>query len=65
MTLKLTKVKFMEIISFWPFLTQIGQKFSPYCPSNVGFPATFALNFHLSICTTTTFCFKRYWPCKI
>ena len=59
-------MKFLKIINFLPFLTQIGQKFSPKRPSNVAFLAIFALNFHSSICTTITFCFKRYSsPCKI
>ena len=50
---------------FFPFLTQIGQKFAPKRPSNVLFLAIFALNFYSGICTTTTFCFKMYSPCKI
>ena len=57
------KVKFLKIISFWPFLTQIGQNFGPKHPSNVAFLAIFTLNFHF--CTTTTFCFERYSQCKI
>ena len=59
-------MKFLKIINFLSFLTQIGQKFCPKRPSNVAFLAIFALNFHSSICTTTNFCFKRYSsPCKI
>ena len=54
----LTKVKFLKIISFLPFLTQIRQKFGPKCPSNVALLITFALNFHSGVCTTSTFCFK-------
>ena len=56
---------FLKIIRFLPFLTQTGQKFGPKCPSNVAFLSIFALNFHSSICTTTTFSFKRYSPCEI
>ena len=29
------------------------------------FIAIFALDFHLGVCTTTIFYFKRYSPCKI
>ena len=64
-TLRLAKVIFLKIIRFLPFLTQIGQNFGPKCPSNVAFLAIFDLNFHSSICTNTTFCFKRYSPCKM
>ena len=56
---------FLKIISFLPFLTQIWQKSGPKYLSNVAFLAIFALQFHLTICTITTFCFKRYSPCKI
>ena len=63
--LKLTKVKFLKIISLLPFLTQLVQKFGPKSASNVVFLAILALNFNSSVCTTTTFCFKRYSPCKI
>ena len=66
-TLRLTKtkVKLLKIISFLPSLTQIRQKFGPNHPSNVAFPAIFALNFHSSVCKTTNFCYKRYSPCEI
>ena len=64
-TLRLTKVIFLKIIRFLPFLTQIGQNLGPKCPSNMAFVAILDLNFHLSICTNTTFCFKRYSPCKM
>ena len=62
-----TKVKFLKIISFLPFLTQIGQICSPKLPSNVAFVAIFALYKFPLRCmyTTTTFCFKRYSPFKI
>ena len=52
------KVKFLKIVSFLPFLTQIGQKFGSKHPSNVAFLTIFALSFHSGACTTTTFCFK-------
>ena len=65
MTLRLTKVKFLKIISFLPFLMQIGQKFGPKLPSNVAFLAIFGLNFYSGVCTTTTFCFNMYSPCEI
>ena len=60
-------MKFFKIISFWPFLTQIGHKFGPIWSFNlcVAFVAIFALNFHSGVCTTTTFSFNRYSPCKI
>ena len=48
-----------------PFLTQVGQKFGPECPSNVAFGALFAIGFHSCVWTSTTFHFKRYSPCKI
>ena len=51
-------MKFLKIVSFLPFLTQIREKFGPHCPSYVVFLAIFAINFHSSICTTTTFCLK-------
>ena len=31
----------------------------------MAFLAIFALNFHSGVCTTTTSCFKMYFPCKI
>ena len=64
-TLRLTKVKFLKITSFLPFLTQIGQMFGPKCPSNVACLAIFTLHFHSGVCTTTAFCFKRYSLSKI
>ena len=42
-----------------------GQKFGPKRPSNLAFLAIFTWHFHSGVCTTTTFCFKRYFPCKI
>ena len=58
-------MKLLEIISFFQFLTQIGQKFGPKHPTDLAYLPIFALTFHSGICTTTTFCFKRYSPCKI
>ena len=53
----LTKLKFLKIIGYLPFLTGIGQKFGP-----CGISAIFALNFHSGVCITSTFSFKRYIP---
>ena len=64
-TLRLTKVKFLKIISFLPFLTQIRQTFGTNTHQMQHFYAIFALNFHSDLCTATTFCFKRYSPSKI
>ena len=58
-------MNFLKIISFLPFLTQIKQKFGPKHPSNMAFLAILALNLNSGVCTTTTYCFKRYSPCKI
>ena len=58
-------MKLLKIISFLPFLTLIGQNFGPRRPSSVTFLAIFAFNFQSGVFTTTTFCFKRYYPCKI
>ena len=65
MILGLTKMKFLKIKFFLPFLIKLRQKFGPKCPLSVAFLAIFTLNFHWSICTTTAFCFKRYSPSKI
>ena len=58
-------MKLLEIISFFQFLTQIGQKFGPKHPSDLAYLPIFVLTFRSGICTTTTFSFKRYSPCKI
>ena len=54
-------MKFLKIISFLPFFTKIW----PWHPSNVAFLDIFTLHFHPGVCTTTTFSFKRYPPCRI
>ena len=59
-TLRLSKVKFLKIISFLSFLTQIKQNFGPKHPLNVIFLAKFALNFLPGVCKTTTFSFKTF-----
>ena len=63
-TLRLTKEKLLKMISFLPFLTQIGQK-SVQHPLNLAFLAIIAIYFHAGGFTTTTFCFKRHFPSKI
>ena len=59
-TLGLTKLKFLKIISFLPFLTQIGQNIWSKCPSKCGISSLFDLNFHSGVSKTTTFCFKSH-----
>ena len=63
----MTKVKLLNIISFFPFLTQIviGQKINPNVLKNLAFIGKIAINFHSGGFTATTFCFNRYSPSKI
>ena len=65
-TLRLTNwSEILENNLFFAIFDPNGSKFGPKYPSNMTFLAKFALNFHSGVCTTTTFCFKRYPPCKI
>ena len=66
-TLRLTNLKFLKIVSFLPFLTQIEQNLS-LTSFKCGISsqlAMFALHFHSGVFTTTALCFERYFSCKI
>ena len=62
--LRLTKVKFMKIIIFLPFLTQIDKNVA-VTSFKCGISSFICLKFPLTCLYNHSFVFKKYCPCKI
>ena len=58
-------MKLLKIISFLPFLTQIGQKSGAITSFNHGISSYICLKFPLRCLYNHYFSFRRYFPCKI